>query len=335
MDHGTNDDLDAPRLDDLTAAEVRVLGCLIEKEATTPDNYPLTLNSLRNACNQSTSRDPVVDYDDREVETALTSLRHRQLTRTVHSTSNRAIKYRHVVPDAFGLEPDETAVLAVLMLRGSQTVGELKQRCDRQHSFESTDEVATVLERLAARDQPLVRHLERQPGQKDARWVHLLSPLDAGSAPPAAPAIAPPVEIGDLVVRDIAASDRAAVVALWERVGLTRPWNDPSADIDRRLACAAPGGILVAERDGAVVGAVMIGYDGHRGWMYYLGAHPSRGGVGRALVAVGEERLRAVGCPKIDLMIREDNVDAAEFYEAVGYSLDPVIVMSKRLVDGA
>jgi uncharacterized protein YceH (UPF0502 family)/phospholipid N-methyltransferase len=167
-----------PRFDDLTAEEVRVLGCLVEKEATTPDNYPLTLNSLRNACNQSTSREPVVEYDDPTVERALTSLRARGLTRTVHSTSNRATKYRHVLPDVLGLDPAETAVLAVLMLRGPQTVGELKGRTERQHAFGSLDETAAVLEALAQRE--LALHLERQPGQKDARWVHLLGAAVAG-----------------------------------------------------------------------------------------------------------------------------------------------------------
>ncbi len=168
---------------DLDPFEVRILGCLIEKEATTPDVYPLTLNSLRHACNQSTSRDPVVAYTDLEVERALTSLRSRGLTRTVHSTSNRAIKFRHVLPDVLGLDAAETAVIAVLMLRGAQTVGELKGRTERQHRFESIEEVAAVLAALAGRDDPLVLRLERQPGQKDVRWVHLLAPLDATVQP--------------------------------------------------------------------------------------------------------------------------------------------------------
>jgi uncharacterized protein YceH (UPF0502 family) len=171
-----------PVVHDLDPYEVRVLGCLIEKEATTPDVYPLTLNSLRSACNQSTSRDPVVAYTDPEIERALTSLRGRGLTRTVHSTSNRAVKFRHVLPDVLRLEPAETAVLSVLMLRGAQTVGELKGRTERQHRFDSIDEVGAVLAALAGRDDPLVRRLERQPGQKDARWVHLLAPFDAPAA---------------------------------------------------------------------------------------------------------------------------------------------------------
>ena len=166
---------------DLSPEEIRVLGCLVEKEATVPDSYPLTLNSLRTACNQSTSRVPVVSYGEHEVEQALASLRARGLTRTVHSTSNRGAKYRHVLPEALGLDPGETALVAVLMLRGPQTVGELKSRTERQHAFDTIDETADALARLAARG--LVLQLERQPGQKDARWVHLLSPGAASPEP--------------------------------------------------------------------------------------------------------------------------------------------------------
>ena len=173
------------RYDDLTAQEVRVLGCLVEKEATVPDTYPMTLNSLRTACNQSTSRDPLVSYGDREIETALTSLRARGLTRVVHSTSNRATKYKHVLPETLSLGKAETALLSVLLLRGAQTVGELKSRTDRQHKFKTPDDVAIVLERLASRPEPLALELPRQPGQKDTRWVHLMTPIDqqAGTGP--------------------------------------------------------------------------------------------------------------------------------------------------------
>ena len=209
-------------IDDLTPEEIRVLGCLIEKEATTPDNYPLTLNALRNACNQSTSRDPVVSYDDRTVERALTTLRGRGLTRTVHSTSNRAAKYRHVVPDVLDLDPAETAVLSVLMLRGPQTVGELKGRAERQHSFDSLDDVAAVLDRLAARDHPLVRQLPRQPGQKDTRWVQLISPL-AEDIPAAAGSTPPPasmIESSDPYGAATAEFYELLATAHWERTGL-------------------------------------------------------------------------------------------------------------------
>jgi uncharacterized protein YceH (UPF0502 family) len=167
------------RHDDLTAQEVRVLACLIEKEATVPGTYPLTLNSLRTACNQSTSRDPVVSYTDHEVERALGSLRERGLTRTVHSTSNRAMKYRHVLADALSLDERELALMSVLMLRGPQTLGELKSRAERQHPFDSIDSVAAALASLAARQRPLALQLDRRHGHKDARWVHLLSGIPA------------------------------------------------------------------------------------------------------------------------------------------------------------
>lgn len=176
------------KYDELSPQEVRVLGCLIEKEVTVPDSYPLTVNSVRTACNQSTSRDPVVAYGEPEIERALASLRARGLIRVVHSTSNRATKYRHVVPDALGLSTAETAVLSVLMLRGPQTTGELRTRTERQHKFATPDDVARVLAELADRDQQLVRELPRQPGQKDNRWVHLLGAVDeqAGAATVAA-----------------------------------------------------------------------------------------------------------------------------------------------------
>ncbi len=213
---------------ELTAEEVRVLGCLIEKEATVPDSYPLTLNSLRTACNQSTSRDPVVSYDDRDVERALASLRTRGLTRTVHSTSNRATKYRHVVPEVFELDAAQTALLAVLMLRGPQTVGELKGRSERQHPLESTDEVVDVLETLAAKG--LAVHLERQPGQKDARWMHLLSPTSTpASSPVPASASSTPADSGTGAT-DVLERNRANVIAFYD---LMFNQNRPAEAIER------------------------------------------------------------------------------------------------------
>lgn len=167
---------------DLGFDETRVLGCLIEKAATTPDNYPLTLNALRNACNQSTSREPVVSFDDQQIEAALATLRERGITRTVHSTSNRARKYRHVADEYFHLDDAELALVSVLLLRGHQTTGELKQRADRQHGFMTLDDVHATLEGLASRDEPLVVRLDRQPGQKDARWAQLL--MGAVNEPP-------------------------------------------------------------------------------------------------------------------------------------------------------
>ncbi|MGI9643744.1 MAG: GNAT family acetyltransferase [Ilumatobacteraceae bacterium] len=130
--------------------------------------------------------------------------------------------------------------------------------------------------------------------------------------------------------------DRHALVELWVRCGLIRPWNDPDRDIDRKLA-VADDLLLVAEREGVLVGSVMAGYDGHRGWINYVAVDPAEGraGVGRLLMAVAEERLAALGCAKINLQIRRENVDAVAFYAALGFVEDDVISMGKRLVDDA
>src|SRR5438270_5047698 len=134
---------------ELTAEEARVVGCLIEKAATTPQYYPLTLNALVNACNQSSNRNPVVSYDDGIVQDALASLRERGLTRIVYSTSNRATKYRHVLDEQLGLDDQELAVLDVLLLRGPQTVGELRTRTDRMAEFASLGDVEAVVDGLS------------------------------------------------------------------------------------------------------------------------------------------------------------------------------------------
>jgi uncharacterized protein YceH (UPF0502 family) len=172
---------------ELTAEQVRILGCLAEKEATVPDSYPLTVNALVTACNQTSNRNPVVSYDERLVSDTLVGLREQGLTRIVYSERNRAPKHRHVLHEVLHLDPPELAILSVLMLRGPQTVGELRTRTERHHPFESLGEVEATLERLAARaDEPLVVRLERQPGQKEARWAHLLSGevVDVPAAPP-------------------------------------------------------------------------------------------------------------------------------------------------------
>jgi uncharacterized protein YceH (UPF0502 family) len=166
---------------DLDAAQVRVLGCLIEKQHTTPDAYPLTLNSLRLACNQSTNRDPVVDYDEATVREAAQRLGQRGLARLASYHGSRAHKYRHLVDEALGLAPDERALLCVLMLRGPQTSGELKQRTERMHSFADLASVEDALERLTERE--LGRWLERRPGQKEARYMHLMEEDAAAEAP--------------------------------------------------------------------------------------------------------------------------------------------------------
>jgi hypothetical protein len=149
-----------------------VLGCLIEKQRTTPDQYPLSLNALRLACNQSTNRDPVVEYDERMIKAALERMSNRGWTRFASGASSRALKYRQLLDEALGLSSPELCVLGVLMLRGPQTPGELKQRTERMHRFASPAEVVHTLEALAGRE--LVRRLERQAGQKEERYVQLL-----------------------------------------------------------------------------------------------------------------------------------------------------------------
>lgn len=157
----------------LSASETRVLGCLLEKQVTTPDIYPLTLNSLRLACNQSTNREPVVDYDDEVLRDAMHRLERRGYARLASGRGSRAPKYRHLLAEALPLSGDEHAVLCVLLLRGPQTPGELKQRGERMHAFDGLDAVHDTLERLIARE--LVARLERRPGQKEERYEHLLS----------------------------------------------------------------------------------------------------------------------------------------------------------------
>jgi uncharacterized protein YceH (UPF0502 family) len=154
------------------AVEIRVLGCLVEKQRTTPDAYPLSLNALRLACNQSTNRDPVVDYDEQTVVGALRRLALRGWTRLASGAGSRARKYRHLLNDAFGLDDEEISLLAVLMLRGPQTPGELKQRGHRLHDFPDLAAVQATLDRLVQSGH-VARH-ERQPGQKEDRYEQLL-----------------------------------------------------------------------------------------------------------------------------------------------------------------
>ena len=174
---------------DVDAVEIRVLGCLIEKQRTTPDAYPLSLNALRLACNQATNRDPVVAYEEREIKAALERMSNRGWTRFASGVSSRALKYRQLLDEALGLSEPEISLLGVLMLRGPQTVGELKQRSERLHRFGSIAEVAETLDGLTQRE--LVARLERRPGQKEERWQQLLGG-DAEPRPPAAEPVAPP-----------------------------------------------------------------------------------------------------------------------------------------------
>jgi uncharacterized protein YceH (UPF0502 family) len=163
--------------------ELRVLGCLIEKQRTTPDAYPLSLNSLRLACNQTTNREPVVDYDEQTIRAALDRLSNRGWVRLASGPGSRAVKFRHLFDEALGLSDAEISVLAILMLRGAQTPGELKQRTERLHSFESLVAVEETLRELIERD--LVARMVRRPGQKEQRYVHRLGAAESTGEEPA------------------------------------------------------------------------------------------------------------------------------------------------------
>jgi uncharacterized protein YceH (UPF0502 family) len=175
----------------LDVVEQRVLGALLEKQVTVPTTYPLTLNALRAACNQTSSRDPVMDLDERTVETTARALRDRGLLRIVWAdTGRRTLKYHQGLAEVLGLADDERALVTVLLLRGAQTPGELKARTERLHAFADKADVEACLQRLAGRVEPLVRQLERRPGQQDNRWAHLLGPVpETAPAPAAAPSV--------------------------------------------------------------------------------------------------------------------------------------------------
>ncbi|VXB48303.1 DUF480 domain-containing protein [Nocardioides sp. AX2bis] len=168
-----------PRLDD---QEQRVLGALLEKQRTVPASYPLSGQALRSACNQTSSREPVVDYDDATVEQVARRLKDHELVRIVWSEKGRrTLRYHQRLTEALDLGEDEAAVLTLLLLRGAQAPGELRTRSERLHPFTDRRDVEEVLTRLAARDEPLVRELERRAGQRERRWVHLLGPVDDGA----------------------------------------------------------------------------------------------------------------------------------------------------------
>lgn len=160
---------------ELDSIEARVLGSLVEKQLTTPEYYPLTLNALTAACNQKSNREPVMSIGETELLAAIDQLRDKNLVYLYYGSTSRTVKYKHMLPNVYDLDPAGTAVIALLLLRGPQTVGELRGRSDRLYEFSGLDEVQTTLDELANRTEPLVLRLERQPGQKEARYAHLLS----------------------------------------------------------------------------------------------------------------------------------------------------------------
>lgn len=180
----------------LTPIEARVLGALVEKDITTPDYYPLSLNALVNACNQKNNRDPVMTLDENAVRDALETLHDKGLAGPVSSADSRVTKYEHRLQEAFNFHRDETAVLCVLLLRGPQTPGELRGRTERMHHFNDLDEVQSTLQRLMQHDPPFVAMLARQPGTKESRYMHLFSG-DAAPLPTPPPSSAAPERDAD------------------------------------------------------------------------------------------------------------------------------------------
>lgn len=168
----------------LTAAEARVLGALVEKEVTTPDYYPLTLNALINACNQRSNREPVMDLDEDDVRQALHGLENKQLAGRARAADGRVTKYEHWLGEAFNFSRAETALMCVLLLRGPQTPGELRGRTERLHEFAEISDVVAGLQKLMEREPSLVAMLPRQPGTKESRYAHLLSgPVESIAIP--------------------------------------------------------------------------------------------------------------------------------------------------------
>ena len=159
----------------LNEIEARIVGSLVEKQLTTPEYYPLTLNALVNACNQKNNREPVMNLDDHTVNAAIEHLRDRNIVYVFYGSTSRVPKYKHMLPSVYELEPSGIAVMCVMMLRGAQTLGELRTRTERLYDFSNLGEVQETLDGLIRRDEPLVIRLPVQPGQKEARFAHLLS----------------------------------------------------------------------------------------------------------------------------------------------------------------
>ena len=211
--------LDGP----LTDIQQRVRGALAEKEATVPDTYPMTLRGLQTACNQKNNREPVTDHGEAELQVVLDELKARHLVRFVYASHGaRSTKYRHVLDEQLGLDAAELALVTVLLLRGPQTLNELRMRTERAHAFSGNDEVAAVLESMAARSEPVVVHLPRQPGQKETRWAHLLGDGPDERAVPTSPAPAA------TTASSVPAGLEARVAELEERVAaLEAQLTDP------------------------------------------------------------------------------------------------------------
>ena len=206
---------------DLSQPQIRILGVLLEKERTTPDDYPLTANAIMRGANQSTSRDPIVDYGVSLIESELSALKDAGLVRFVHSPSNRATKFRQVLGEAWGLDDRQLALMGLLFLRGDQTVGELRARAERLASFESTDEVTAVLHDLCDRPEPFVVQRPLLAGRKEARWGHRWAEFDPDRAVTASPSAAGSVGARLADLEAVVATMRAELDELRAELGVT------------------------------------------------------------------------------------------------------------------
>jgi uncharacterized protein YceH (UPF0502 family) len=245
---------DLPVLD---ATDQRILGSLLEKQTTVPASYPLTANALLSACNQTSSREPVVDFDEQTVVQTTRSLKDRGLVRIVWAdTGRRTLKYHQTLTERLGLEPDEQALLTVLLLRGGQAPGELRTRTERLHAFVDKGEVGACLSRMAGRSQPLVRELERQPGQQDARWIHLLGPVPHPAATTSGTSTGPTSEQAVLARAAEEWVSAAEVVQIVRGSGLKDPGDlrDLALGLVARLIAAGhvvPGQVVAGEPAGS------------------------------------------------------------------------------------
>ncbi len=197
----------------LTDIETRVLGSLIEKQVTTPEYYPLTLNALMLACNQKNNRNPVTSYSESQVADAVETLREKNLAYVFYGSTSRVPKFKHVMPEVMHLSHPEVALMCVLMLRGAQTLGELRGNGARLHEFAGLEEVETTLNALIAQDPPLVARLPRQPGQKEGRFAHLLN--------------------GEIDVEALAEQERVAAASPTRRASLEQKVDDLAAEVEK------------------------------------------------------------------------------------------------------
>ena len=197
----------------LTDIETRVLGSLIEKQITTPEYYPLTLNALMLACNQKNNRNPVTSYSESQVADAVETLREKNLAYVFYGSTSRVPKFKHVMPEVMHLSHPEVALMCVLMLRGAQTLGELRGNGARLHEFTALEEVETTLNGLISQDPPLVARLPRQPGQKEGRFAHLLN--------------------GEIDLEALAEQERVAIASPSRRAGLEQKVDDLAAEVEK------------------------------------------------------------------------------------------------------